>query len=371
MRQLVFHRVIGSGTFGTVYRADLVGARGFRRPVAIKVLAESHPDGEMFVSRVRDEARLLGLLQDDHILKVLELVRIAGRDAVVMEFVEGIDLSAVIERAERPTPRALAELGAAVAGALHTAHTARHPTSGEALNVVHRDVKPANVMITDKGGVKLLDFGVAQARFAARESRTGQFVLGTLNYMAPEYITTGDVSPAADIYGLALTLWEAAAGEVFGQPKLKEEAHERRLQERLKQLSATHAELLPVLAAMLAWNPRSRPDGRQVERDLTAAADQLRGTGLRSWAVGAVAKAMEAAQRDAKDGAGLVGKTVNIADGEESPDPPVVAPGHAAPTAAAFLSPRRALVTTDLRAPAPGILAPARLAALVRCRLCR
>ncbi|MBM4365118.1 MAG: serine/threonine protein kinase, partial [Deltaproteobacteria bacterium] len=316
MRQLIFTRVVGSGAFGTVYLAELVGSRGFRRPVAVKVLAENHPDGEMFVSRVRDEARLLGLLQDEHILKVLELVRVPGRDAVLMEYVEGIDLDALIAKAERPPPRALAELGATVAGALHTAHTARHPSTGEALNVVHRDVKPANVMVTDKGGVKLLDFGVAQARFAARESRTGQFVLGTLNYMAPEYIITGEVSPAADIFGLALTLWEAAAGEVFGQPKLKEDAHQKRLEERLGQISGTHAQLVPVLRQMMEWNPRNRPNGATVERQLIAAADLLRGTGLRSWASSAVPVAVEAARRDARDGAGLVGKTVNIADGE-------------------------------------------------------
>ncbi|MBM4389519.1 MAG: protein kinase [Deltaproteobacteria bacterium] len=311
---------MGSGAFGTVYLAELVGSRGFRRPVAVKVLAENHPDGEMFVSRVRDEARLLGLLQDEHILKVLELVRVAGRDAVLMEYVEGIDLDALIAKSERPPPRALAELGATVAGALHTAHTARHPSTGEALNVVHRDVKPANVMVTDKGGVRLLDFGVAQARFAARESRTGQFVLGTLNYMAPEYIITGEVSPAADIFGLALTLWEAAAGDVFGQPKLREDVHQKRLDERLGQISGTHAQLVPVLRQMMAWKPQDRPDGATVERQLIAAADLLRGTGLRSWAAAAVPTAMEAARRDARDGAGLVGQAVSIADGDGDGD---------------------------------------------------
>lgn len=318
MRQLTFQRVLGSGAFGSVYLAELYGRRGFRRPVAVKVLLENHPDGDVFVARVRDEARLLGLLQDEHILKVLELVRVQGRDAVMMEYVEGVDLAAAISGVEPPPPRALAELGAAVAGALHAAHTAKHPSTGEPLNVVHRDVKPANVMITDRGGVKLLDFGVAQARFAARESKTGQFVLGTLNYMAPEYIITGEVRPAADIYGLALALWEVAAGEVFGQPKLKAEAHAKRVEERLQQVSSTHAELVPVLRQMLLWDPTQRPNGQSVERQLTSAADLLRGTGLRSWATVVVPKALEKVRRTASDSIGLVGQVINIAD-EDAP----------------------------------------------------
>ncbi len=322
VRQVTFQRVIGSGAFGTVYLAELAGPRDFRRTVAVKVLLPGHNDNDLFVSRVRDEARLLGLLHDEHILKVLELVRVGERDAVVMEFVEGVDLAGLLAPGQRPPPRALAELGAAVAGALHAAHTAVHPTTGEPLNVVHRDVKPSNVMVSDRGGIKLLDFGVAQARFDARESRTGQFVLGTLNYMAPEYVITGEVSPAADVYGLALTLWEAAVGEVFGQPKLKEDSHAKRLVQRLEQLPPAHAELAAVLRPMLAWEPVARPAAKVVEQQLLAAADRLAGIGLRSWADAHVPPAMQKQQREAKDLVGLAGQTVPVADpsaGVEAP----------------------------------------------------
>lgn len=334
VRQLTFQRVIGSGAFGTVYLAELAGQRGFRRTVAVKVLLPGQNDNEMFVSRVRDEARLLGLLHDEHILKVLELVQVGDRDAVVMEFVEGVDLAALLTAGHSPPPRALAELGAAVAGALSAAHTAVHPSSGEALNVVHRDVKPANVMVSDRGGIKLLDFGVAQARFAARESRTGQFVLGTLNYMAPEYVITGEVSPAADVYGLALTLWEAAVGEVFGQPKLKEESHVKRVEQRLQQLSEAHAELATVLRPMLAWSPEARPDAKHVEHQLVGAADRLSGKGLRSWADATVRPAMEKLQREARDLVGLAGQTIPVADAEEPPPAPALAPAPAPAPAA-------------------------------------
>ena len=254
MRQLTFQRTVGAGAFGTVYQAELQTGRGFRRQVAVKVIQARGPDGDMFLSRIRDEARLLGLLQDDAILKVLDMVQIDGLDAVVMEYIEGADLDSVVRTCGPPPPQALAELGALVAGALHRAHTAVHPADGSPLGVVHRDVKPANIMVTRNGGVRLLDFGVARARFEARESYTGQLVLGTLNYMAPEYIVTNELSPAADIYGLGLSLYEAATGQVYGQPKVRVDSHEKRLRERIDQLAATMPALAPVVERMLTWD---------------------------------------------------------------------------------------------------------------------
>ena len=312
MRTLNFIRTLGAGSFGTVYLAEFSSGQGFRRQVAVKVLLRSQADNEMFLSRIRDEARLLGLLQDDSILKVLDMVQIEGMDAVVMEYVEGVDLDTLVKEGEPPPPRALAELSAAVSGALARAHTAVHPNSRQPLNVVHRDVKPANIMVTSSGGVKLLDFGVARARFDARESQTGQFMLGTLNYMAPEYIVTGEVSPAADIFGLALAVWEIASGEGFGQPKIRQDAHEKRVHERLEKIRATHGELLPILERMLAWSPTERPTGGEAERMFLVAADNLRGMGLRTWASSQVARVMRSRPL-APDSASLLGRTVPLA----------------------------------------------------------
>ena len=349
MRALTFTRTIGAGAFGTVYLADFSSGQGFRRQVAVKVLNGDRPQSQMFLSRIRDEARLLGLLQDDAILKVLDMVRVHGRDAVVMEYVEGLDLESISEAGAPPSPRALAELGSAVAGGLSRAHQAVHPTTGEHLNVIHRDVKPANIMVTRGGGVKLLDFGVARARFDARESHTGQLVLGTLNFMAPEYIVTGEVSTAADVYGLGLSLWQIAAGTAYGQPKVRQDAHERRLRKRLDQISETHGALVPLLESMLSWDPEARPVAAVAESSLLDVADTMQGSSLRSWARRVVPEVM-ARRGEAPDSAGLLGMSIELetespAGHDEAPPPAAVAdPGDiwdpsSAPPAPAPASP--------------------------------
>jgi serine/threonine protein kinase len=328
MRSISFIRSIGSGAFGTVYLADLSSRQGFHRQVAVKVLhRQSSNEGEQLLSRIRDEARLLGLLQDDIIIKVIEIARIASHDAVLMEYIEGVDLQSVLDAGHRPPPRALAEIGALVAGGLSRAHEAVHPATGEHLNVIHRDVKPANIMVTRSGGVKLLDFGVARARFDARESHTGQLVLGTLNYMAPEYIVTGEVSPAADIYGLAVSLWQVATGEPFGQPKVRQDSHERRVRQRL---SALHPELGPMqvpLERMLQWDHHRRPSARDVEAAFDQVSIQLSGSSLRVWARTAVAEVLRA-RGPGKDSAGFVGTTVELGDGDSPPAAPAPPSQH-------------------------------------------
>ncbi|MCK6525007.1 serine/threonine protein kinase, partial [Myxococcota bacterium] len=311
MRQIQLKTALGSGAFGTVYKADLLGGQGVRRSVAVKVLSKSHEGREMFLARIRDEARLLGLLEDDYILKVLELLRVDGRDAVMMELVEGVDLATMVELRLIPPPRALASLGAMLAGALYKAHTATHPTTGQALNVIHRDVKPANVMVTARGGVKLLDFGIAKAAFESRESSTGRMVLGTLQYIAPEYLITGKLSTAVDIYSLALTLLECVTGGRFGNPKLNQTDFEKRRELMLTELPVAYAALQEPLRQMMDWSPERRPTGQQVEQMMMEIADATRGTGLQSWCSQTVPQALNRRPPTA-DGEGLSGRTLII-----------------------------------------------------------
>jgi len=323
MRRLSLHHAIGSGAFGTVYAAELAGDRGMRRKVAVKVISGQHgSQREDFVKRVRDEARLLGLLQDESILAVLDLLEVDGRDCVVMEWVDGVDLSKLVAAGWRMPPRALATFGATVAGALHKAHTACHPDTGESLAVVHRDVKPANIMLTARGHIKLLDFGVARAAFDAREARTGRMILGTLLYMAPEYILRGLLTPAVDIYGLGLTLGEAAIGAAFGKPSLDQDKMAERLEAWLGRLPPEYNSMRVALDHMLAWEPEQRPDGARCEQILLELADGSSGTGLQRWC----AKVVPSVQgQAAEDSEGLAGKTFDLGS-EPLPAAPLAPP---------------------------------------------
>jgi serine/threonine-protein kinase len=320
MRTLTFNRIIGSGAMGTVYHAELKTPGGFVRPCACKVMKASGPDRDQFMSRMRDEARLLGMLQDEQVLGVAELVNVGDRDAVIMDYVEGIDLAELIKRHRVPA-RALCELGAEIAGTLHRAHKARHPSTGRPLNVIHRDIKPANIMVTPRGGIRLLDFGVARAAFADRESQTQGLVLGTLNYFPPEVLAGSEPTPAVDIYGLGLAMWECATGTNWGSPQAQQKRFESRVDERLAQIGSDYKDLEPVLRSILQWDPMLRPDGGVVERALLHAAGTAPGDPLRVWARDVVPQAL--AERDAEAKRirdELVGKTFEVRAAHESDD---------------------------------------------------
>lgn len=295
---------------GTVYRAELRVPGGFRRTCAVKVIRAYGPDRDHFVSRMRDEARLLGMLQDEQILGVNELVLVRNADAVIMEHVEGVDL-AMLQGRKRVPPRALAELGAEVAGALHRAHRATDPVSGAPLHVIHRDVKPANMMVTVRGGVRLLDFGVARAAFDSRESQTQGLVLGTLNYFPPEILAGEDPTAAMDVYGLGVAIWECGTGREWGTPRVHQGRFERLVDQKLEQLSSDYRPLVAVLKQMLQWDPDLRPDAGVVERALLHAAELTKGPGLRSWARDEIPPLMNQAP-DIPDPEGLLGQTVRI-----------------------------------------------------------
>ncbi|MFT7518263.1 MAG: serine/threonine protein kinase [Kiritimatiellia bacterium] len=336
MRTLTFNHIIGSGSMGTVYHTELRVPGGFRRQCAVKVIKSQGPDREHFVSRMRDEARLLGMLQDEQILGVNELVSVDGSDGVIMEYVEGVDLSALLE-AHRVPPKALAELGAEIAGTLGRAHAALHPATSEPLKVIHRDIKPANIMITARGGVRLLDFGVARAAFASRESHTQGLVLGTLNYFPPEILAGEEPTTAVDIYGLGISLWECATSKEWGPPKVQQQRFERRVDQRLQEIEDEYGALLPVLRQILQWDPELRPGGGVVERALLHAAESLTGKGLRIWSREVMPSLIEARLHGAKSDV-RVGRTFEVKSFTESdsgpapltvsapPTPPVAAP---------------------------------------------
>lgn len=195
---------LGSGQMGTVYRAV---DPAIERPVAVKVLRDrpelAAGDREDWRARFEREVHVTGRLSHPHIVAVLD-VGLEGDDAfIVMEYVDGSDLDDLLaQRGTLPVDRAL-QICAEVATALDHAH--RH-------GVVHRDVKPANILLTGDGTAKVADFGVAQVA-EARLTRTG-LTCGTPAFMSPEQATAHDIGPASDQFSLAAVAYLMLVGEI-------------------------------------------------------------------------------------------------------------------------------------------------------------
>ena len=160
MSSLQLQKVLGSGAFGTVYKG-IIKNNGVQTTVAIKVMSKEGASNERFLRRLRDEATLLTLLNTSLIIKVLGTCSIRGLDAVILEYVDGIDMHKLYCSSVHIPVHITAFLGAKIAEGLHMAHTALNPKTNAPLSVVHRDIKPGNIMITRSGSVKLCDFGIA------------------------------------------------------------------------------------------------------------------------------------------------------------------------------------------------------------------
>jgi len=280
---------VGKGAFGTVYRAEMTGPGGFRKPVALKVLNENMMDRVEFAERLRDEARILGLLNHRAIVRVDGLRRWDGRWAVVMEFVDGIDLKRVLRGGPVPPGPAL-EIVEEVASALDSAFHATDG-AGRPVRLLHRDIKPSNIHLTARGEVKVLDFGVARADFQERESETKSIFFGSIGYMGPERMDGID-SHAGDVYALGVVLCELLIGDTLGRSWSNPTRHEKHRVEVLQKLWAAcpDKELYELVGRCLAYEPEHRPSARELSRALRTLRSHHPEPWLRDWAERAVAE---------------------------------------------------------------------------------
>lgn len=276
---------IGRGGFGTVYQGELLGEGGFSKVVAMKVLNPEMSGVEEVARRLRDEARVLGLVRHRAIVQVDGLVRLGGRWAIVMEWIDGVDLKRLVAKGPIPPGPAL-EIATEVASALRVAWEQPGP-DGVPLNLLHRDVKPSNIQITAHGEVKLLDFGTARANFASREARTVMVSFGTPDYMSPERLEFSDV-PAGDVYALGVVLWEMITGAHLGHTSARPDRHAELCAHAEEKLTGADEALGSLILSMLAYAPEVRPTVAEVERRLRALRAACPGVWLAEWSAEAV-----------------------------------------------------------------------------------
>ncbi|AKU98491.1 serine/threonine protein kinase [Labilithrix luteola] len=205
---------IASGGVATVHYGRLLGPVGFSRTVAIKRLHSHFARDPEFVTGFLDEARLAARIRHPNVAATVDVVAAEGELFLVMEWIHGESLSALMKQLsqtrERIPPHIVASIASGVLQGLHAAHTATDER-GVGLEIVHRDVSPQNILVGADGMARVLDFGIAKATTRLTHTREGR-VKGKLPYMPPEQLSDGKLDARADIYAAAVVTWEMLTG---------------------------------------------------------------------------------------------------------------------------------------------------------------
>ncbi|HWO22328.1 MAG TPA: protein kinase [Kofleriaceae bacterium] len=254
---------IAQGGMAEVYKVKTVGIAGFEKIQALKrILPHSAREGR-FIRSFIDEARIAVELTHRNIVQVFDFGKADGELFLAMELIEGKDLRTALNdgvaRDLMPTPEIAAYIVAEVAAGLDYAHR-KTDVYGSSLNIVHCDVSPSNVMLSDDGYVKILDFGIARATFAAALER--RRLRGKPRYMAPEQTFGEPPTPASDVFALGIIAWELFTGlPLYRGPDLRSilELVRHTDAPRIDQINPrVPAEIVDAVAAALHREPGAR-----------------------------------------------------------------------------------------------------------------
>lgn len=321
--------VIGSGGMGRVWRAH---DELLHRAVAVKELTAalyvSESEKAVLLARTRAEARAAARINHSAVVTLHDVLDHDGRPWIVMELVEGHSLADAVKEAGRIEPREAARVGLWVLRALTAAHAA---------GVLHRDIKPGNVLLSQDGRVLLTDFGIAQVEGDTTITRTGEIV-GSVDYLAPERLRGEDPGPSSDLWALGATLYTAVEGRspfrrtsplTTMQAVVEDEADELRYA----------GPLAPVITSLLLKDPAVRPGAAEVEQMLAEAAEGRRPRAAEQYVPTLHTGAMRATAEGEVGTFRMGGAAVGSATPVQGTFGPVIGPTQVGPAAPA--GPRR------------------------------
>ncbi|MFJ9126106.1 serine/threonine-protein kinase [Streptomyces sp. NPDC102340] len=264
---------IGRGGMGRVWRAhDEV----LHRAVAVKELTAAQwvaeADRAVLLARTQTEARAAARINHPAVVTVHDVLEHDDRPWIVMELVEGRSLADAVKEDGRVAPAEAARIGLWTLRALRAAHNA---------GVMHRDVKPGNVLLASNGQVKLTDFGIAQVEGDSTITRTGEIV-GSVDYLAPERVRGSDFGPAADLWALGATLYTAVEGLSPFRRTSPISTMQAVVEDDPEPLENAGA-IGPVIGALLSKDPAARPDADAAEAMLAEAAEGRRANAAQAY----------------------------------------------------------------------------------------
>lgn len=245
---------IGSGGMAIVYKA-----RDYKlsRLVAIKVLKQEFALDETILNKFKKEALAAGSLTHPNIVAVYDLGHEIGCDYIVMEYIDGITLKEYIKRRDMLSSEEVVKIAIKIAEALKVAHAG---------GIIHRDIKPQNIMVTPSGDVKVTDFGIAKAATQTTVTATGE-TLGSVHYLSPEQARGGEVDIRSDLYSLGITMYEMATKELPFTAETPVAVAMKQIHENFPDPAAKAPQLWPGLRDIILKLTQKLPEWRYQSAD--------------------------------------------------------------------------------------------------------